>query len=187
MSQIILASSSPRRCEIMKLLGKEFKVDSIEVDETIEESKSVQDNVKRLAYLKAKAVAKKYPNDLVIGADTVVCLNDKIIGKPENVEHARVILKSLSGTSHEVVTGVCIIKGRNQICFETQTLVYMNQISDYEIEQYIKTNEPMDKAGAYGIQGKGAVFVKEIRGDFYNVMGLPINRIYNIIKEKELI
>lgn len=186
MNEIILASNSPRRYEIMKLLGEKFIVDYIEIDETINELECAEDNVERLATLKAQPISVKYKNNLIIAADTVVCMDKKIIGKPKSISHAREILCALSGKSHEVITGVCLLKGNTQICFHSTTLVSMNTISNYEIDNYINTNNPMDKAGAYGIQDQGALFIKEIKGDFYNVMGLPINKIYSIIKENRL-
>ena len=187
MNKIVLASSSPRRYEILKLLVEDFIVDYSTIDETIDDSISAVNNVKEIARLKTISISQKYENDWVIGADTIVCLNNRIIGKPKDKIHARRILKELSGTTHEVITGVFMKRGNFEISFSATTLVSMNEITDIEIERYIETNEPLDKAGAYGIQGKGAVFVKEIKGDFYNVMGLPINQIYSVIKENQFV
>ncbi|WP_069997964.1 Maf family protein [Cellulosilyticum sp. I15G10I2] len=184
MANVLLASSSPRRQELMQLLDIAFEIVVKPIEEKIEEDLSPAENVKYLAFKKAAAVAQDYPEALVIGCDTVVVLNDRIIGKPKNPEDAKRILKALSGKAHYVCTGVAIIniKEKLEICFCETTNVKMKDLTTDEIDDYIATDEPLDKAGAYGIQGKGAIYIEQISGDYYNVVGLPLNRLY-----KELI
>ncbi len=183
MNEIILASGSPRRRELLQLIGCDFKVDYMNIEETIDYSLSHRENVENLALLKASAVSEKYKNNWVIGSDTIVCMGDRIIGKPIDEDDAKTILTSLSGKKHNVITGVCIMKGDKKICFSETTYVYMDEISEREIINYISIGEPMDKAGAYGIQGKGALLINKIEGDFYNGMGLPVHRLYKELKE----
>ncbi len=178
MKKIILASSSPRRQELLKLLDYPFEVCVESVEEIIDKSISPEENVQNLAKLKAGAVAKKYRSQWVIGADTMVCLDDHILGKPQDEVQAKEILKLLSGRRHRVITGVALIKGDEVIKFCETTYVKMKVLSDVEIDEYIATKESIDKAGAYGIQGKGAIFIEGIEGDYYNVVGLPIHQIY---------
>ena len=181
---ILLASSSPRRKELMKLLNLPFKVISKHVDERINSSLSPAENVKHLAMQKALAVAKDYPEALVIGCDTVVVMGDQIIGKPKDEKNAKDILCMLSGKTHDVYTGVAVIALNEAInnCFYEKTSVDMDDVTLEEIAEYLATGEPMDKAGAYGIQGIGARYISGIKGDYYNVVGLPVHRLYKIIK-----
>ena len=200
MKKIILASTSPRRQELLKLLNHPFEICVENVEEFIDKSISPEENVQNLAKLKAGAVAKKYRSQWVIGADTMVCLDDHILGKPQDKVQAKEMLQLLSGKKHRVITGVALVKGSEVINFYETTYVKMKVLSDVEIAEYIATKEPMDKAGsrgcnsqkekvnckyewqdkagAYGIQGKGAVFIEGIEGDYYNVVGLPIHQIY---------
>lgn len=189
--KIILASASPRRKELLGQAGYDFEVEVSEVDESVV-SGSPREMVEQLSEIKAGAVALRYRTGetktregedvLVIGADTVVVLDNCILGKPENEKDALRMLKELSGKAHQVYTGVTLIycnDGRElkRRSFFECTEVVMRSISDREIRDYIATGEPMDKAGAYGIQGKAAVFISGIRGDYYNVVGLPICRL----------
>lgn len=186
MESLILASGSPRRKELMQLLPWSFEVKTSEVVEVICETLSPEENVKALAYQKANAVAKDYPYRIVIGADTVVCLNGEIMGKPQNRTQAQIMLEQLSGKEHDVYTGVAII-GRDEGISETfyiETKVKMQSLSRDEIEAYLLTNEPFDKAGAYGIQGYGARYIEKIEGDYYSVMGLPVHALYRKLKEQ---
>ncbi len=177
---IILASSSPRRHELMKLLNVSFKIITQEVEEYIDNSLSPEENVQQLAMKKAMAVACRQPEDIVIGCDTIVVLEDQILGKPLDATDAETTLIKLSGRIHRVCTGVAIIcKLKNiETSFAETTYVKMDVLTRKEVADYIATGEPMDKAGSYGIQGRGAVFIAGIEGDYYNVMGLPIHRIY---------
>lgn len=181
---VILASGSPRRKELMSHISKDFKVIVSDTNEDTDMSQSVDKIVMDLAKAKADAVKPKCnEDDIIISADTVVALKDKILGKPKDKEDAFSMLKSLSGTSHSVYTGVCITKGTQQKVFAEKTLVEFYELSDKEINDYIATNDPFDKAGGYGIQSKGVILVKSITGDYFNVVGFPVARIYREIRE----
>lgn len=183
MKKIILASSSPRRRELIQLLDYPFEIHTREVEEIINPQLSPEENVKYLARLKAEAVAKEYSAEWIIGADTMVCLQSHILGKPKNEEEARKMLQLLSGQRHRVITGVALIKKNEVSTFCETTYVQMKILSKQEIDYYVATGEPLDKAGAYGIQGKGAIFIESIEGDYYNVVGLPIHQIYKRLLE----
>jgi septum formation protein len=180
MSDIILASSSPRRKELMNLLGMKFEIATKEVEEHIDENLKPEENVKELALKKARAVALDYENNLIIGCDTVVALENIIMGKPKDRQDAMSTLRYLSGKEHCVYTGVAIICKEKNIenTFYEMTRVKMKALTDEEINDYVDTNEPLDKAGSYGIQGRGAIYIEGIAGDYYNVMGLPLCRLY---------
>ena len=189
----ILASASPRRRELLTRVGLEFEVMVSDADENIEESLSPDELVKRLSLIKAAAVkeelsAKGSDGDpAVIGADTVVFHNGEILGKPKDEEDAFRMLKSLSGDTHSVYTGVTILLGDETITFANETKVVFDTISDEEIKRYIASKEPMDKAGAYGIQGLGGAFVTSIEGEYANVVGFPIGEFCHILRERKLL
>lgn len=183
MTKIVLASNSPRRKELIKLLGYPFEVCSREVEELINPQLSPEENVKHLAKLKAEAVATDYASHWVIGADTMVCLQNHVLGKPKNEADAEEMLQLLSGKKHRVITGVALMKEDKIITFCETTYVQMKELTKDEIRAYIATREPLDKAGAYGIQGKGAIFIERIEGDYYNVVGLPIHQVYKRLME----
>lgn len=175
--KLILASGSPRRAELLEKMGLTFQVEPSNTDEVLEPGLTPQQEVVHLSLGKAKAVAADHPEEaVVLSADTVVELDGKILGKPHSEEAAIAMLRALSGRSHRVLTGVTVMspKGTETHCEETE--VYFRPISDEEIRWYVKTGEPMDKAGAYGIQGYAAMFIEKINGDYYNVMGLPVCR-----------
>lgn len=184
MLDIILASSSPRRKELMSFLNREFTIITKEVEEKIDEQIEPYENVKALALKKAVAVAADYQDNFVIGCDTIVSIENKIMGKPKDKEDAKNTLRYLSGKEHCVYTGVAIIcKKKNiEVSFFETTKVRMKKLTEEEIDSYIATGEPLDKAGSYAIQGKGAIYIEAIDGDYYNVVGLPLCRLY-----KELI
>ncbi|MBQ3127980.1 MAG: septum formation inhibitor Maf [Clostridia bacterium] len=182
MADIILASASPRRRELLALAGVDFAVKVADVEEVIPENASPDEVVKSLAIQKASAVAQENPDSIVIGSDTVVALDGVILGKPRDEEDAVRMLKTLSGRSHTVYTGVAIIHGEKTSNFCEATEVVFNSLTDEEIRNYVATKEPMDKAGAYGIQGKGCVLVEKIVGDYFNVVGLPVSRVYRELK-----
>lgn len=173
--EIILASGSPRRRELLTLAGIEYKVIPSECDEALPQNISPEDAVKLLAQRKARNVFNKYPDSLIIGADTVVALEGKILGKPKDKENAKAMLLSLSGKTHEVYTGVALISKYKREVFSCRSQVTFYPLTEKEIDDYIKTGEPMDKAGAYGIQGKGFILVKSINGDYNNIVGLPLS------------
>lgn len=190
MLDIILASGSPRRSELLKQIGIKFSVKTSDADESYPEGASPENIVAELSSRKAYAVFEEilpYSNTAIIAADTIVVHNGDILGKPKSREDAFNMLNSLSDEVHQVYTGVTIVYYiDNKISFENFyecTNVYFNRLSEEEINKYIDTWEPMDKAGAYGIQGKGAVLVKKIEGDYYSVVGLPVAKVYNSIKK----
>ena len=171
---LILSSCSPRRRELLNLITDEFEVLVSGCDEFIPEGTPAEKVPAILAEQKALAVAKLRPDDTVIGSDTVVVLNGEIFGKPKSKEHAHAMLRALSGKKHFVYTGVAVAEKGEVRSFVQKTEVEFYELSDETIDKYIETLEPMDKAGAYGIQGKGSVLVKGIVGDYFNVMGLPV-------------
>lgn len=172
---LILASKSPRRQELLKLITKDFVIKTANVDETLPDGIAPKEAVEYLS--KIKAMPFKNGTDTVIGADTVVAADGKILGKPKDEEDAFAMLRLLSGREHSVFTGVTILKGDGIDTFSVETRVKFFELSDEEIKNYIKTNEPMDKAGAYGIQGYGSLLVEKIDGDYFNVVGLPISQL----------
>lgn len=182
---MILASASPRRHELIKLVTEDIQIITKEVEEVIDQKDSPQKNVQDLAWKKAMAVAEIHEEELVIGADTVVCLEGHIMGKPKDEAEAKAMLRKLSGKTHEVCTGVALINKSKGIdkTFVEVTYVTMKDLSDEEIAYYVNTKEPMDKAGSYGIQGKGALYISHINGDYYNVMGLPVHKLYEALAE----
>lgn len=178
---IILASKSPRRRELMKYITEDFEIASADVDETLPENIEPDKAVEYLSKIKAEPFRNE--NNIVIGADTVVSIDGKILGKPHNEDDARAMLQLLSGRTHTVYTGVTIIKGDKEITFSEATKVKFNSLNEKSITQYIDTGEPMDKAGAYGIQGFGALLVEKINGDYFNVVGFPISRLNKYLSE----
>ncbi len=179
---IILASNSPRRKELLTLGGIDFTVKVSNVDESVPDGiTKPSDVVKHLSRIKAQAVYDG--ENVVIGADTVVAIDDMILGKPADEADAKAMLKSLSGREHSVYTGVTIISPKGIDTFYNETKVEFYPLTDKEIEDYIATGEPMDKAGAYGIQGRGSVLVKGITGDYFNVVGLPLAEVVRKLKE----
>lgn len=175
---LILASQSPRRQELLRLIAPDFEILAADVDEHIENGTSPDEAVMGLAVKKARAVADLRPEDTVIGADTVVALDGKILGKPRDSTDAAMMLRMLASKTHTVYTGVCIIQNGVETVFFEATEVTFTGMTDKEIAKYVETGEPLDKAGAYGIQGAAAPFISGISGDFYNVMGLPVSALY---------
>lgn len=175
---LILASASPRRKELLRLITNDFTVAVSQADETLPVGIPPDQAVKLLAAKKAQAVAQNYFDDIVIGADTVVALENKILGKPKNGSDAAQMLQSLSGKTHEVYTGVCIISKGRETAFLGSASVKFAAVSDKEISDYVASGECLDKAGAYGIQGLGARYIEYIKGDYYSVMGLPVQKLY---------
>lgn len=172
--KIILASASPRRRELLTLAGIEYEVIPSECEEILPDEITPEEAVKELARQKAEDVFEKHQNCMIIAADTVVALGNTILGKPKNEDDAFNMLSSLSGKSHTVYTGVCIKTNEKTDIFHVATDVEFYELTEEEIKDYIATGEPMDKAGAYGIQGKGFILAKGIHGDYFNVVGLPL-------------
>lgn len=181
---IVLASGSPRRKELLEMLGvNNFLVIPAVGEEKAAEGLSPEALVMSLASQKANEVAAlREADDVIIAADTIVWLDGRVFGKPHSREQAKQMLKTLSGRKHEVFTGVCIIRGGKTVCEYERSLVSFRELEEAEIDAYIATGEPMDKAGAYGAQGKAALFVNGIEGDFFNVMGLPLCRLGLMLK-----
>jgi len=186
--KLILASASPRRAEILRNAGFEFDVHPAHVDETRLPSESPEDYVRRLADAKARSAAeqigRKHTRAIIIGADTAVVVAGKLLGKPNGVEDAKRMLRLLSGRTHEVLTGVAALRvpeGSSALHVETTRVTFL-ELSDSDIENYVATGEPFDKAGAYGIQGIGGKFVREIEGCYFNVMGLPLSRVWSLVR-----
>jgi len=178
--KIILASKSPRRKVLLEQIGLKFEICESEYEEDMGAISDPHELVKFLALNKARDVAKHYDDAIIIGADTFVIFNDKFIGKPKDENDARKILQNFSGKEHEVVTGFAIIDTKNNIEINDvgTALVKFRKLTEEEIESYIATGEPMTRAGAYGLMEKAAVLIDSINGDFYSVIGLPLNKIY---------
>lgn len=173
---LLLASASPRRRELLSLTGLPFTVDAPDVDETCE--LPPREAVLEISRRKALAAARLHPGHVILAADTLVSVDEQALGKPRDAEEAFRMLRSLSGRWHQVYTGVSVVDAQGHLRSETDvTDVHFEPMSDEVIRRYIATGEPMDKAGAYGIQGLGSLFVEKIDGDFYNVMGLPVERL----------
>ncbi|MBE6631994.1 MAG: septum formation inhibitor Maf [Ruminococcaceae bacterium] len=184
MIKIVLASNSPRRKEILSSLGLSFTVRPTDAEESADPSLSPEEYVKECARLKAEE-ARKYAKDgeLVITADTMVFKDGAVLGKPRDREDARRMLRLLSGSSHQVCTGVSVYYRGKTVCGSETSSVYFADLSDEEIDRYIRTGEPMDKAGAYGIQSLGGIFVQRIEGNYFNIVGLPVFRLASMLKE----
>ena len=180
---VILASASPRRKELLGYVVPRFEIIPADVDETLPEGIPAEKSAEFLAVKKAEHISARYPESVVIGSDTVVIVDGEILGKPLDEEDAYRMLKKLSGKIHTVVTGVCISRGEKKKSFSEATRVEFYPLSDGEIRDYIATGDPMDKAGAYGIQGEGCVLIKGIEGDFFTVMGLPAARLKRELSE----
>lgn len=180
---LILASASPRRSKLLKDAGLTFTVIKSDIEEVINHELSPEEIVVELALQKAKSVFSTHPKDTVIAADTIVVFNKKILGKPKDEADAYRMLKLLSNETHCVYTGVCILKENIKKTFYTKSEVTMKNLSDLEIKQYIATKEPMDKAGAYGIQGDGGQLVDHFSGDFFTIVGLPLKDVLQALQE----
>jgi septum formation protein len=181
--KIVLASKSPRRAEILRAVGWELEAIAADIDETRNPNEDAISYVKRLATLKAEKIATNFPGDLVLGADTVVVIGEEILGQPRDDEDARRMLRLLSGRWHMVLTGVALVRFRNPprvLVEHAATRVRFHEMSADEIDWYVATGEPQGKAGAYAIQGRGALFIEGIQGDYFNVVGLPIRLVYDL-------
>lgn len=180
---IILASASPRRKELLSHIIKDFIVCPSDIDESLPTSILPNEAAEYLATKKTLSVAKKYPHDIVIGSDTIIVYDNKIFGKPLNKEDAKRMLKTFSGKTHFVITGVCVIKDKKTLSFSSINEVTFYELSDHEIDTYLNDNEYVDKAGSYAIQGKASIFIKEIKGDYNSIVGLPIGKLNRILKQ----
>ncbi len=185
MKTIILASASPRRKELLEKIGLKFTVDPSDCAEDNNAGLEPHELVRQISVSKANAVAARHQDVIIIAADTIGMIGDKIMGKPHTEKEAAKMLREISGKTHLVVTGFTVLDTitKQQITRTVDTTVYIKQLTGEEIAAYVKTGEPLDKAGAYAIQGKGAVIVDKIEGDYYNVMGLPLSALVETLKE----
>ena len=186
LESLVLASSSPRRAEILRAVGWPFKVAAANVDETARDGEEASEYVERLACEKAETVAEGRASGLVLGADTVVVVaGGRILGKPADAADARRMLRLLSGVWHDVLTGVALVRAetREVLVSHELTRVRFASMTDEEINWYVATGEPADKAGAYAVQGRAALFIEEIEGDYWNVVGLPVRLVYKLAEE----
>lgn len=179
--RLVLASGSPRRAEILDSVGWEFVKSVPDIDESEREGEVPADYVQRLALEKAAAVAAQHPEDLVLGSDTTVVIDGRIIGKPIDLEHAEEMLRSLSGRWHEVLTGVALVRGSERRNGIQSTRVKFAEMSNAEVAFLAERGDPLDKAGAYAVQAQAALFIEGIEGDYWNVVGLPINLVYRLV------
>ena len=180
--ELILASASPRRKKLLAQVGLNFKTDRADIDESKIAEENAQEYVLRLSQEKAGVVGQKYKHGIILAADTTVVLGGDVLGKPESETHGVEMLRRLSGNAHQVVTGVTVLNRSRQESFLTSSIVIFREISVSEITWYWKTGEPLDKAGAYGLQGKGAAFVSAIHGSFTNVIGLPLAETLSLLQ-----
>ena len=171
---LILASQSPRRRELLTMLGVDFTVITADIDETMDPALLPEQEVARVCAAKAAAVGTSHPDDLILAADTIVVLDNRVLGKPHSPEEAAQMLRALSGRTHRVMTGFCLYRNGQADTHVEITAVTFRTLSEEEIQAYIATGSPMDKAGAYGIQEQAGIFVRSVEGDYYNVIGLPI-------------
>lgn len=181
--RVVLASSSPRRRQLLDLIGIAHEVRPANIDETMRPREAPRRHAERLAREKATAIAKRDPDLITIGADTIVVVNRKVLGKPRDHADAARMLTMLSGREHMVITAVAVSRGRKLRSAVEEVRVRFRRLRDDEIEAYIATGEPMDKAGAYGIQGYGATIVERIEGDYFAVMGVPIVRLIGLLRD----
>jgi septum formation protein len=179
---LLLASSSPRRAELLAAAGIPFEVVPVDVDESVVRLEPPGEHVRRLASEKAAAAFAAHPGRVVLAADTIVLVGGEMMGKPRDNADAVRMLRLLSGREHEVLTGVAIFSTRNAIVEVARTRVWFNPLSEAEINEYVASGEPLDKAGAYGIQGLGSRFIDRIQGSYTNVVGLPVALVYRLLK-----
>ena len=185
MKKVILASTSQQRIEILSKTNLKFDIIACEYEEDMSVKLKPAELTEFLALGKAKSIASKYKDSVIISADTIVFFKDKILGKPNSISDARSTLNMLNGGVNKIITGVAIIDTSNNLTktFHCTTDIYMKKVSSEIIESYLKTNEPLNKAGSYALQGMGAILVEKIDGDFFNAMGLPLSRLSDVLRE----
>lgn len=179
---LILASQSPRRRELLGLFHVPFTIRIADIDETMDSANAPSDEVAKVSRRKALAVPRE-ADDVIIAADTIVVLGSRVLGKPHSPEEAKEMLRSLSGRDHQVMTGLTVLRGDTAVTVTEITDIHFRQLSEREIDAYVQSGEPMDKAGAYGIQGGAALFAERMVGDYYNVMGLPVCTLWKLLRE----
>ena len=183
MKELILASQSPRRRELLAKCTERFTVEAADIEETMDPQKPLPEEIQKLAKAKAAAVFAKHPEALVLGSDTIVVLDGEVLGKPRDTEDAVRMLKELSGRTHQVLTGVCLLGPGFCKTDVSVSHVTFAPMSEDEIRAYAETGDPLDKAGAYGIQGIAARYITGIEGDYYAIMGLPVHLVYELLKQ----
>jgi len=181
--RVVLASASPRRRQLLELIGIEHEVLPSNIDETLRPRETPRRHAERLAREKASAIATREPGKITVAADTIVVINRKVLGKPRDEDDARRMLAMLSGREHTVITAVAVARGRKLRSAVEEVKVKFRRLREDEIDAYIATGEPMDKAGAYGIQGFGATIVECVNGDYFAVMGLPLARLVTLLRD----
>lgn len=180
--ELILASQSPRRQQLLRQMGLRFRVQVPHVDEAMDPARPPEEEVCRVSLIKARTAGRTAPEAIVVAADTIVVCEGQILGKPHSEEEAEQMLRLLSGRVHQVMTGYTVLQGdRTETGLEV-SLLHFRSLAEAEIRAYVATGEPMDKAGAYGIQGVGGLFVRRLEGDYYNVMGLPICALTEVLR-----
>ena len=182
--KLVLASGSPRRAEILRSVGWDFVKDVPDVDESQLKGETPEDYVVRLAALKARAVAASHPGEIVLGADTTVVIDGQVVGKPVDIEDARRMIDMLKGDSHDVLTGVALVRDGSMTTCLQRTRVDFSRMTDAEVNFLVETGDPLDKAGAYAVQAQAALFIEGIEGDYWNVVGLPIRLVFRMIMER---
>lgn len=182
-NKIILASQSPRRKELLKLLDIDFTIKASDICEDLKEGLTNEELVMDLAFQKAEVILQENSDSVVLGFDTLVILDGEPLGKPKDRNDGFTMLRSLSGKKHRVLTGCAIITKSSKDVFYDYADVFFNDMTDNEINEYLDTDEPFDKAGAYGIQGYGARYIKKVEGDYYSVMGMPLQKLYNKFRD----
>lgn len=183
MKEIILASQSPRRKELLEEVGLRFRVEPAQIEEHLDESLPITQAIEQLAKEKAMPIACRHPQCIVIGADTLVAVDGLVLGKPADEADAARMLRMLSGRRHQVIGGVALLCGNEEVLFHCVSEVRFFPLREEEIAAYIRSGEPMDKAGAYGIQGLGRLFVESICGDYFNIVGLPVSRLMRALDQ----
>jgi septum formation protein len=184
--KIVLASQSPRRASLLRSIGLEFEVISPGISEEIKDNDNPIESARHIAIEKAQWTKKNIAADLIISADTLVIKDNKIFLKPKDIDEASSMLRALSNSTHDVITAVCLLSEKQQIVIHEITEVTFYELSDIELKDYINSGEPMDKAGAYGIQGFASIFIRKIEGCYFNVMGFPIAKFYQSLKEMKI-
>ena len=180
--RLILASASPRRAELLTAAGFAFEIAPVNIDERPRSEETPEVHVARLAEEKAAAALRQHPDAVVVGADTVVVVDNRILGKPAGPQEAEQMIRSLSGRTHAVLTGVCVRRAGHTASHVERTSVQVARLEDHEIAWYVASGEPADKAGAYAIQGLASRFVEEIQGSYPNVVGLPVAAVYRLLR-----
>lgn len=185
MKQIILASESPRRKKLLEQIGLDVKVVPSNIDEKLNPRLKPKTQAETLSTQKARVVSQKYPDAIILAADTLVYINGDILGKPKNIDEGKRMIKKLQGKTHSVITGFTILHGKSKkiLTDSSETKVTFRKLSDSQIKNYLKKENPLDKAGGYCLQGMGAVLVEKINGDFSNVVGLPLGKVIPALKK----